>query len=105
MSRSVSALSSLLPIPLWERTVFVKCNPSPASFTERRAVLRALQKHTSEGIEVFKKLKVSHEPANPQNFTVANSIKALLPTMLPNALLAGGRGERGRALGRSVKQR
>ncbi|RYO92285.1 hypothetical protein DL766_001776 [Monosporascus sp. MC13-8B] len=57
MARTASALSQLLPVSLWERTVFVKCTPPPATFTERRAVLRALQKNTSEGIEVFKKLK------------------------------------------------
>ncbi|RYO88020.1 hypothetical protein DL764_008779 [Monosporascus ibericus] len=57
MARTASALSQLLPVSLWERTVFVKCTPAPVTFTERRAVLRALQKNTSEGIEVFKKLK------------------------------------------------
>ena len=58
MSQLRSALSNLMPISLWERTIFVKCIPIPANFTERRAVLRALQKETSEGIEVFKKMKV-----------------------------------------------
>lgn len=59
MSGSSSRLSQLLPISLWDRTVFVKCTPTPTTFTQRRAVLRALQKDTSEGIEIFRKFKVS----------------------------------------------
>lgn len=59
MAGAASALSRLLPVSLWERTVFVKCMPAPTNFTQRRAVLRALQKNTGEGIEVFKKLNVS----------------------------------------------
>ncbi|KAK7749983.1 hypothetical protein SLS62_008092 [Diatrype stigma] len=57
MATFSSSLSQLRPISLWERTVFIKCTPSPATFTQRRAVLRALQKDTAQGIEVFRKFK------------------------------------------------
>ncbi|KAI1451627.1 hypothetical protein F4805DRAFT_84289 [Annulohypoxylon moriforme] len=57
MSRTASAFAGLLQSSLSSRTVFVKCVPSPVTFFERRAVLRAVQKLSHETIETFKKLE------------------------------------------------
>ena len=45
-----------LTTPANVRTVIVKVNPTPATLSERRAVLRALKQHGE--IQVFKKLHV-----------------------------------------------
>lgn len=45
------------------RSLFIKVMPTPASLSERRAVLHALQRHAQ--IEVFKRLTVGcgrHDP-------------------------------------------
>ncbi|KAI0394319.1 hypothetical protein F5Y17DRAFT_265547 [Xylariaceae sp. FL0594] len=52
-----SVLAQLKPVNLKTRAVFVKCSPPAKNFYERRAVLAALQKCTSQSIEVFKKLE------------------------------------------------
>ncbi|KAI1204940.1 uncharacterized protein F4807DRAFT_300854 [Annulohypoxylon truncatum] len=57
MSRMASAFAELLQPSLSSRTVFVKCVPTPTTFFERRAVLRAVQKLSHETVETFKKLE------------------------------------------------
>lgn len=64
MTSSASAFAKLVTPSLSSRTVFVKCTPVPANFTERRAVLRSLYSSATEpDIEVFKKLEVSIIPS------------------------------------------
>ncbi|KAI0386979.1 hypothetical protein F5Y04DRAFT_74575 [Hypomontagnella monticulosa] len=57
MSSKASAFAELLQSSLSSRTVYVKCIPAPASFYERRAVLRAVQQISGETVETFKKLE------------------------------------------------
>ncbi|KAH9906871.1 hypothetical protein F4778DRAFT_778305 [Xylariomycetidae sp. FL2044] len=57
MPSKASSLAQVLPFTLSSRTLYIKCTPAPRTFFERRAVLRALQQHTSESIETFKKLE------------------------------------------------
>ncbi|KAI1477447.1 hypothetical protein K445DRAFT_11058 [Daldinia sp. EC12] len=57
MSRKASALAELFQASLSSRTVYLKCVPAPVTFSERRAVLRAVQKITHETVEAFKKLE------------------------------------------------
>lgn len=59
---AASVFAKTLPVSLRSRTIFVKCTPAPANFTERRAVLRALATTgANSDIEVFKKLDVSSQ--------------------------------------------
>ncbi|KAH8671210.1 hypothetical protein BX600DRAFT_509903 [Xylariales sp. PMI_506] len=54
---AASAFAKTLPQSLTSRTLFVKCTPPPASFTERRAILKALcTTGPNPDIEVFKQL-------------------------------------------------
>ncbi|KAI2467408.1 hypothetical protein F4781DRAFT_433417 [Annulohypoxylon bovei var. microspora] len=57
--RTASAFAEVLQTSLSSRTVYVKCVPAPATFFERRAVLRAVQKISHETVETFKKLEDS----------------------------------------------
>ncbi|KAI1353563.1 hypothetical protein F5Y01DRAFT_312759 [Xylaria sp. FL0043] len=59
MSTSGSALAQLKPFTLSSRSLFIKCDPAPRTFYERRAVLAALQKSSQQSIEMFKKLQDS----------------------------------------------
>ncbi|KAI4600682.1 hypothetical protein KJ359_012844 [Pestalotiopsis sp. 9143b] len=55
-----SAFARTLPSSLSSRTLFIKCSPAPSTFTERRAILKALATTGADTkIEVFKKLEDS----------------------------------------------
>ncbi|KAI2775647.1 hypothetical protein F4815DRAFT_395436 [Daldinia loculata] len=57
MSSKTSAFADLLQTSLSSRTIYLKCVPAPVNFSERRGVLRAVQKLTHETVETFKKLE------------------------------------------------
>ncbi|KAI0099425.1 hypothetical protein F4814DRAFT_113861 [Daldinia grandis] len=57
MSSKASAFADLLQTSLSSRTIYLKCVPAPVKFSERRGILRAVQKLTHETIETFKKLE------------------------------------------------
>jgi hypothetical protein len=54
----------LVPARVRARTVLLRVTPTPATLTERRAVLGLLKKHGT--VEVFKKLRVRRPgPSSP----------------------------------------
>ncbi|KAI1817429.1 hypothetical protein GGS20DRAFT_36968 [Poronia punctata] len=81
MANTGSALSQLKPFSLTSRSLYVKCIPSPRNFSERRAVLAALQKSTQESIETFKKLQ------DNSSFIVVTTRPEAATTLLENSPL------------------
>ncbi|KAI0137793.1 hypothetical protein F4776DRAFT_83685 [Hypoxylon sp. NC0597] len=95
MSRTASSFAELLPTSLSSRTIYVKCIPAPVTFSDRRAVLRAVQKHTFETVETFKKLEddssfvaVTTKPGNATYLVNASPITRVVFEQDPNAASA-----------------
>ncbi|KAI0148753.1 hypothetical protein GGR57DRAFT_504870 [Xylariaceae sp. FL1272] len=81
----MSLLSQLKTFSLGPRSLLVKCVPAPKSFYQRRAVLAALQKGSTESIEVFKKLQddssfiaVTTSPDTAKNLIKSSPLKQIV---------------------------